>query len=88
VTSERRDLQIDDDPKFQKKEWRAQRIGIALLALLVAAAAAGLTGMGGPLNDAEAGRRGDPVFRRIRRRTGADSQALQRPRQDILPRRL
>ncbi len=75
VTSERRDLQIDDDPEFQKKEWRAQRIGIALLALLVAAAAAGLTGMGGPLNDAEAGRQGDPVFVEFERvvRQGATS---------------
>jgi hypothetical protein len=75
VTSERRDLQIDDDPAFQKKEWRVQRIGIALLALLVAAAAAGLTGMGGPLNDAEAGRRGDPVFVEFERvvRQGATS---------------
>jgi len=75
VTSERRDLQIERDPEFQEKEWRAQRIGIRLLALLVAAAAAGLTGMGGPLNDAEAGRQGDPVFVEFERvvRQGATS---------------
>ena len=75
MTSDWPGLQIDDDKEFQRKEWRAQRIGIIGLALLVAVAAAGLTGMGGPLNDAEAGRRGDPVFVEFERvvRQGATS---------------
>lgn len=57
-----RDLHIEEDLRFQRKEWVVQRIGMALLFLFVTAAALGLTGMGGPLSRGEAGVRTDPVF--------------------------
>ncbi len=62
VSRPSRDLDIDEDLNFQQKEWRAQRIGIALLFIFVVGAALGLTGMGGPLSAGEAGRRDEPVF--------------------------
>ena len=40
--------------EFQRKEWAAQRIGWAVMGLLVLLALAGLLGGGGPLADAEA----------------------------------
>lgn len=46
-----RDLDIDENIAFQRREWRAQRIGWWLLALFVAAGLAGLFG-GGPLSSA------------------------------------
>jgi hypothetical protein len=57
-----RGLDVDEDIAFQKKEWLAQRVGIALLFAFVASAALGLTGMGGPLSRGAAGRPEDPVF--------------------------
>lgn len=57
-----RDLDLDEDLAFQKKEWLAQRVGIGILFALVVGAALGLTGMGGPLSHGEAGQRQDPVF--------------------------
>jgi uncharacterized membrane protein YcaP (DUF421 family) len=39
-----RAIQIDDNEAFQRREWRAQRIGLAGLTALVAAAAFGLFG--------------------------------------------
>ena len=53
--SRKETLQIDEDRDFQRREWRYQRIGIALLFLLVLAAILGLTGMGGVLARGEAG---------------------------------
>ena len=50
-------LEIDEDLDFQVKEWRAQRIGIALLFLFVFSALLGFTGMGGPFSHGEAGDR-------------------------------
>jgi hypothetical protein len=41
------------DIEFQDKEWTAQRIGWAVMALLVLAAALGLLGNSGPLAQAE-----------------------------------
>ncbi len=55
-------FEIDEDLKFQRKEWFAQRIGMGLLFLFVLGAALGLTGMGGPLSRGEAGRPEEPVF--------------------------
>jgi hypothetical protein len=48
-----RDLQIEDDMAFQRREWRLERAGWAALALFVGAAAAGAFG-GGPLSRASA----------------------------------
>ncbi len=62
VSRAARGFDIEQDLRFQKKEWFVQRIGIALLFLFVLAAALGLTGMGGPLSRGKAGLRSDPVF--------------------------
>lgn len=64
-------LEIDEDLAFQVKEWRAQRVGIALLFLFVLGALLGLTGMGGPLSHGEAGDRDGAVrieYERVVRR--------------------
>ena len=59
--TKKRTIELDDDIDFQKREWLAQRIGIALLALFVIAAALGFTGIGGPMSHAEAGERGGAI---------------------------
>jgi hypothetical protein len=46
-------LEIDQDLEFQRKAWVAQRVGWALMALFVIAAAVGLLGSG-PLSHARA----------------------------------
>jgi hypothetical protein len=51
----KRTLEIDEDVAFQRREWFWQRIGMALLSLLVVGALLGLTGSGGPLSHGEAG---------------------------------
>ena len=64
-------LQIDEDIPFQRKEWRAQRIGIVLMAFFVTCALLGLTGSGGPLARGEAGDRGGAIhleYERVVRR--------------------
>lgn len=53
----KRTLEIDEDIVFQRKEWMAQRVGVALLFLFVLGALLGLTGVGGPLSHGEAGDR-------------------------------
>jgi hypothetical protein len=62
VTRKRRELEIDEDLEFQKKEWRAQRVGFLLLVAFVLAALLGVTGMGGPLSNGTAGQQDGPVF--------------------------
>lgn len=47
-------LEVDEDRAWQEKFWTAQRFGWILMALFILAAAAGLTGMGGPLASARA----------------------------------
>lgn len=47
-------LEIDDDPRFQHRSWTAERIGWAVIALLLVAAGLGLCGSSGPLNQATA----------------------------------
>ena len=77
--TKKRTLEIDEDLAFQKREWLAQRIGIGLLALFVIAAALGFTGLGGPLNHAEAGERGGPIhveYERVVRRGAKTSMKL------------
>ena len=41
-----RDLQIEEDLNYQRKEWRFQRIGWAVMVFIVLAALAGLMGRG------------------------------------------
>jgi hypothetical protein len=53
-------LEIAQDIDFQRREWRAQRIGWVVMALLVLAAMAGLTG-NGVLARATAGGPADPI---------------------------
>lgn len=43
---------IDEDLQFQRKQWRAERIGWAVMTLLIVAALAGAFGGGGPLSSA------------------------------------
>ncbi|HVE89755.1 MAG TPA: hypothetical protein VNA44_08635 [Burkholderiaceae bacterium] len=45
-------LQIEDHQDFQRRQWRAERIGWLAMALLIVAAVAGLLGGGGVLADA------------------------------------
>lgn len=48
-TSRSGDLDVETDRSFQEKFWVAERVGWLLMALVVVAAAVGLTGKGGPL---------------------------------------
>ncbi len=52
------DLEVSEDMAFQRREWTAERVGWALLGLLVVAAVLGLFA-GGPLSNATAGGGGD-----------------------------
>jgi hypothetical protein len=54
------DLQIQYDPAHERKEWFAQRVAWTLMALIVAAALAGLLGPG-PLSNARAGNKGSKL---------------------------
>ena len=53
-------LEIGQDLDFQRKEWRAQRIGWVVMAVVALAAVLGLTG-NGVLAQATAGGAGDPL---------------------------
>jgi hypothetical protein len=53
-------LEIDQDLHFQQKEWRIQRIGWGVMALLIVAALLGLTGSG-PLARVTTGDAGAPL---------------------------
>jgi len=46
------DLEIEQDLRFQRREWRVQRIGWLLMALLICAALLGVFGGGGLLTGA------------------------------------
>ena len=47
-------IEIGEDLEFQRRSWRVQRIGWAVMMLIVAAALLGIFG-GGPLSNARAG---------------------------------
>lgn len=59
-------LQVDQDMRFQRCEWRVQRAGWAAGVFILAAALAGLFGHG-PLSRAEAGSRDGPLHVRYDR---------------------
>ena len=49
------ELEIEQDARFQRRDWIAQRVGWVVLAVIAALGLAGLLGGGGPLSHAEAG---------------------------------
>jgi hypothetical protein len=51
----KRELEIEEDLEFQRKEWRAQRVGMVVFVMFVMLALLGLTGMGGPFSRGETG---------------------------------
>ena len=61
-----RDLQIEEDLSFQRHQMRFERIGWAVMGLVVLAALVGLLG-GGPLSTATAGTDDDPIRVRYER---------------------
>jgi hypothetical protein len=58
--NKREGFEIDEDMAFQRKQWVAERIGWACMALVLLAALAGLLGPG-PLSKAVAGNPGGPI---------------------------
>jgi hypothetical protein len=71
----KRTLEIEDDLRFQKKEWFFQRIGVALLFIFVLAAFLGFTGMGGPMSHGEAGEPAGPLHVEYERFVRRNAQA-------------
>lgn len=69
------EIQLDEDRDFQQREWRGQRIGWAVMLLIVLAALLGLFGRG-PLARATIGGEGDPVRLRYDRLTRHSSPAV------------
>ena len=62
------DLEVKEDRSWQEWEWTIQRVGWVLMALLIVAALAGLTGKGGPLASASAeSSTGEILYPRITR---------------------
>ena len=62
VSRKARSIEIDEDLRFQRKEWIFQRIGVAVVGTFVIAAMLGFTGMGGPWSRASAGDRGGALY--------------------------
>jgi hypothetical protein len=58
--NKREGFEIDEDMAFQRRQWVAERIGWACMALTLLAALAGLLGPG-PLSRAVAGREGSAI---------------------------
>lgn len=54
-------LQVDQDLTYQERTWTVERIGWAIMLLLVLAGASGLFG-GGPLSQATAGEQGGALW--------------------------
>jgi hypothetical protein len=62
-------LDLDDDLKFHRMNWKVQHIGWGVIALIIIAALCGATGSG-PLGDATAGSHGFRIeYGRIMRRS-------------------
>lgn len=62
------DLEVHQDLEFQRRAWVVQRVGWAVMLLVVLAALLGAFGRG-PLAKAQAGARGDPVWMEYERFT-------------------
>ncbi len=60
------DLEVSQDPAFQRREWRVQRVGWVVWVLVMLAGLAGLAGEG-PLSTATAGEQGAPLQVRYHR---------------------
>jgi hypothetical protein len=54
-----RDLDIAEEPSLDRRTWTVERVGWAVMSLVVVAALLGVCGSGGPLNT---GRAGDSAF--------------------------
>ena len=50
MPGEERSLHLDDDPRHQRRFWIAERVAWVIFCLVIAVAAAGLLGSGGPLS--------------------------------------
>jgi hypothetical protein len=73
-----RDLEIEQHDAFQRREWRVERVGWVLLALLLLAGLSGLLGPG-PLSWATAGTSSDPVrveYQRVTHHEADDAVTL------------
>jgi hypothetical protein len=55
-----RRLDVEEDPRFHRNDWRVQRVGWVLLALIIVAGLSGLLGSG-PLSRVTAGGGGGPA---------------------------
>ena len=56
-----RELEIEDDPRFQRREWRLQHLGWWMLSLLIGASVLGVFGSG-PLSETRAGEPGTALW--------------------------
>lgn len=76
-TTARRDLEIDEDRRFQERMWRAERLAWIGFALVVVVALLGLTGQGGPLQRAALrGETGEIDYPRVTRWEASDEIRL------------
>jgi hypothetical protein len=55
------DLELDEDLRFQKRQWKVQRVAWVVWLVVLAAAVAGLFGSG-PLSNGTAGEEGGPLW--------------------------
>lgn len=71
-------LEIDADRAFQEKQWLWERVGWLLMALLVIAALAGLTGANGPAASGQANAAGATIdYPRIARWQASDTMSIE-----------
>src|SRR5687767_14817323 len=73
------DLQIDQDPAFQRRMWAAQRAGWLVMALVILGGLLGAFGGRGLLARSQVGTDGDPLwmeYRRLARHGAPDALTL------------
>jgi hypothetical protein len=61
-----RDLELDEDLRFQKRQWKVQRVAWVVWVLVLVAAVAGLFGSG-PLSNGTIGEEGGPLWAEYQR---------------------
>lgn len=77
---QRRGLQVEEDRPWQETLWTAQRVGWAIMALLIVAALIGITGKGGPVASASASVAGATIeYPRITRWQSQDQLVVRLP---------